>query len=67
VGYVGQEPVLFNTSIRENMLMASPKASDAQIEQALRDAKAWKFIQKMDKGIETNVGGSAGGVSGGQK
>jgi ABC-type multidrug transport system fused ATPase/permease subunit len=57
IGYVGQEPVLFNTSIRENMYFAKPDATDKEIEEALKAANAWDFIQEsMDKGIDTNVG-----------
>jgi hypothetical protein len=44
IGYVGQEPVLFNTSIKENMLFAKPDATDEEIIQALKDANAWDFI-----------------------
>jgi len=44
MGYVGQEPVLFNTTIRENFLFANPKATDKMIEDALRAANAWDFI-----------------------
>jgi ABC-type bacteriocin/lantibiotic exporter with double-glycine peptidase domain len=33
----------------------------------LKAANAWDFVQKMEKGVETNVGGSGGGLSGGQK
>jgi ABC-type multidrug transport system fused ATPase/permease subunit len=55
VGYVGQEPLLFNTSIKENMLFAKPDATDEEIKQALKDANAWDFIQKKmsEKGIDT--------------
>ena len=62
IGYVGQEPVLFNTSIRENMKFAKPDASDAEIEEAFKAANAWDFIKdKMgEHGIDTQVG-SAGG------
>ena len=68
IGYVGQEPVLFNTTIKENMLMAKPDATDAEIESALRSANAWDFVsKKMDKGTLTNVGGTSGSLSGGQK
>ena len=44
VGYVGQEPVLFNTTIMENMRMSKPNAKVEEIEQALKDANAFKFI-----------------------
>ncbi len=69
IGYVSQEPILFNTSIRENMLFAKPDASDTEIEQALRDANAWDFIQQKmgSEGINAQVGGSGGKLSGGQK
>ena len=67
IGYVGQEPVLFNTSIKENMKLAKPDASDDDIVQALKDANAWDFIQqKLGKdAIHTNVGGVGGKLSGG--
>lgn len=69
IGYVGQEPVLFNASIKENMLFAKPDATDDEITQALKDANAWDFIQKKmgSTGINTQVGGSGGQLSGGQK
>jgi ATP-binding cassette, subfamily B (MDR/TAP), member 1 len=38
IGYVGQEPILFATSIRENMLMGKADASDEEIKEALRKA-----------------------------
>ena len=68
MGYVGQEPVLFNATIKQNMLFAKRDATDDEIEQALKDANAWGFIQnKMKSGIHTFVGGSGGSLSGGQK
>jgi ATP-binding cassette, subfamily B, bacterial MsbA len=53
IGYVGQEPVLFNTSIEENLKFAKPDATMAEMEEALRAANAWEFIQKKlgDSGI----------------
>jgi ABC-type multidrug transport system fused ATPase/permease subunit len=67
VGYVGQEPVLFNCSIRENLLYGNPEASDEQIVQALKSANAWDFIrEKMgENGIYTNVGTAGSQLSGG--
>ena len=50
------------------MLFSNRHATDEEIEQALKDANAWSFIKnKMSKGIETEVGGSGGSLSGGQK
>lgn len=66
IGYVGQEPVLFNCSIEENMRFAKPDATEAEIIQALKDANAYDFIKnKMTKGIKTMVGGTGGSLSGG--
>jgi len=44
IGYVGQEPVLFNTTIKQNILMGKPDATDAEIEEALRKTNAWDFV-----------------------
>lgn len=60
VGYVSQEPVLFNESIKENLLYCNPGASEEQIMIALNKANAKKIIEKLAEGIDTNVG-SAGG------
>lgn len=66
VGYVGQEPVLFNMSIRDNMKLAKPDATDAEIQDALEAANAWDFIQKITTKLDTIVGGSSGSaLSGG--
>lgn len=67
MGYVGQEPVLFNATIRENMHFAVPGASDEDIREALVAANAWTFIQKIQTGLDTIVGGTGGSLSGGQK
>jgi ABC-type multidrug transport system fused ATPase/permease subunit len=60
---------LFNSTIKENLLYADPKATDDQIIEALKSANAWDFInQKMgEHGINTNVGNAGGQLSGGQK
>lgn len=47
VGYVGQEPCLFNESIRDNLLNSNPKATDEEIENALKMSHAWKFVSKL--------------------
>ena len=44
IGYVGQEPVLFNTTIEENLKFAKPDATRDEIEEALKAANAWEFI-----------------------
>ena len=67
IGYVSQEPVLFNTSIRENMLFAKPDATEDEIIEALQAANAWDFIRNSmtEKGLDTVVGGSGNQLSGG--
>ena len=69
IGYVGQEPVLFNTTIRENLRFAKPDATPEEMIEALVAANAWAFIQEHlgDKGLDTEVGASGGQLSGGQK
>ena len=69
IGYVGQEPVLFNTTIRENLLLANPAAKEADMIEALEAANAWSFIKETmaATGLDTEVGGVAGRLSGGQK
>jgi ATP-binding cassette subfamily B (MDR/TAP) protein 1 len=44
IGYVGQEPVLFNSTIKDNLLYGNPEASDSEIISALKAANAWDFI-----------------------
>jgi len=61
IGYVGQEPVLFNCTIKENILYGKPSATDEEIEQALKSANAYKFItEKLSHGVDTNVGNAGG-------
>jgi len=66
IGYVGQEPVLFNTTFRKNILMGKPDATEAEIEQALKKTNAWDFVNAAG-GIDSNVGAGGGQLSGGQK
>jgi len=67
MGYVGQEPKLFAMSIKDNMLMAKPEATDQEIDNALRLANAYDFVYKLEKGIDTFVGSGGSQLSGGQK
>ena len=67
IGYVGQEPVLFATSIRENLLMARDNANDDEIWQALKRANALTFVQNLPDKLDTYVGTNGAMLSGGQK
>ena len=57
MGLVQQEPALFATSLRNNLLIACPEASEERIWEALRVASADKFISDLPDGLETEVGG----------
>lgn len=67
VGVVSQEPVLFATTIRENIRYGNPDASNEEIEKAARIANCHNFITKLTEGYETNIGERGGQLSGGQK
>lgn len=54
-------------SIRENILFGNPSASDSDIVEALKAANAYDFVMKLEKNLDTVVGGQSGGLSGGQK
>jgi len=67
VGIVGQEPALFEMTIRENIRMGRPAASDAEIEEATRKSNAYNFIMALPEKFNTNVGERGASLSGGQK
>jgi len=67
IGYVGQEPVLFATSIKENMMMAKEDATDEELWEALKKANAYDFVQSLPDRLNTFVGSSGAQLSGGQK
>ena len=67
VALVSQETVLFNTTIRDNVMIGKQDASEEEIIQALKDASAWSFVQDMEYGINTKVGERGLRLSGGQR
>ena len=67
IGVVGQEPVLFDCSIRENIKYAKQDATEAEIVKACREANAYDFISKLPHGLDTMVGEGGAQLSGGQK
>ncbi|KAL6285341.1 hypothetical protein ACE6H2_009731 [Prunus campanulata] len=64
---VGQEPILFSGTMRENIAFGNPNASWAEIEDAAREAYIHNFISSLPQGYETQVGESGAQLSGGQK
>ncbi|KAJ3379925.1 ATP-binding cassette, sub-B (MDR TAP), member 8, partial [Chytriomyces hyalinus] len=67
IGYIHQEPVLFATSIYENIRYGAPNATRAQVEEAARKANAADFITGFPNGYDTVVGERGVTLSGGQK
>lgn len=67
IAYVPQEPVLWSASVRENMLLARPDASEEEIEAALKAAAAWEFVQQLPQGLDTVLSERGGSLSGGQR
>jgi ATP-binding cassette subfamily B protein len=67
IAYVPQEPLLLHTSIKENVLLARPRASDWEVESALRAAHAMQFVEKLPDGLKSVVGERGVKLSGGQK
>ena len=67
VGVVSQETYLFNGTIRENLLYAKPDATEEAMVEALKKANIWDFVEKQEKGIDTEVGNRGLKLSGGEK
>ena len=66
-GVVFQESFLFNTSVRENIRLGRPGASDAEVEEAARAAEIHDLVGRMPEGYDTQVGERGGRLSGGQR
>ena len=67
ISYVSQDNYLFNRSIRENIRMGRPDATDAEVEQAAKQSGCDAFIRKLDNGYDTVVGSAGSHLSGGER
>ena len=67
IGFVPQDPFLFNTSILENLRRANPLASSQEVAKALALANASDFVSQLPDGIDTVVGDRGGMLSGGER
>src|SRR5947207_3681220 len=67
IGVVTQESFLFNGSIRENLLMGKPDATDVELWRAVDAANAREFIERLPAGLESVVGERGGKLSVGEK
>lgn len=67
LGIVPQEPVLFNASLRDNLLYAKPEASEAELEQVVAMAQLKNLVSQSKLGLDTLVGERGLKLSGGEK
>lgn len=67
MGLVTQDSILFNDSVKNNMLLGKQDATDDEVIEALKVANAWEFVKDLPQGIATNIGDSGNKLSGGQK
>jgi ATP-binding cassette subfamily C protein CydD len=66
IGYASQRPYLFHGSIADNLRMANPQASDAQVRAAAEDAQVMRFARNLPQGLDTTIGERGFGLSGGE-
>ncbi len=66
IGWIGQRPVLFAGTIRDNIRFARPEASDAEVDEAARFARLSSLAATLPQGLDTPVGEGGFGLSGGQ-
>lgn len=66
-GFVPQETVLCDGTIRENLLLSNPGASEADLEAACRAAQALDFIRALPEGLDTSAGQNGFRFSGGER
>jgi len=67
ISFVPQEPLLFNASVRDNILVGRPDATDEEIYKAAGQARAHDFITTMENGYGTVIGEKGTRLSGGQR
>jgi len=67
IGYVTQESLLLNDSVLQNVSLGQKTVTQQDVEEALRAAGAWEFVQAMPQGVFSVVGERGGMLSGGQR
>jgi ABC-type multidrug transport system fused ATPase/permease subunit len=67
VSYVPQDPFLFNATVRENLLIMKPDASEEQMWEALEFSSAAEFVRKLPQGLDTMIGDRGIRLSGGER
>jgi len=67
IGIVSQDTIFFTGTVRENLLLANPKATPRDLENALVAANAMEFVESMSEGLWTEIGERGSRLSGGQR
>ena len=67
IGYVTQESFLFNASVRENLQLAKPDATEEELWEALTSANADGFVRRLEQGLDTITGERGSKLSGGER
>lgn len=67
ISYVSQDPFLFHASIRENMMIVEPEASEEQIWEALKFSASDTFVRELPQGLDTVIGDRGVRLSGGER
>ncbi|MDB7933498.1 ABC transporter ATP-binding protein, partial [Flavonifractor plautii] len=67
ISYVAQDNFLFDKSIRENIRMGNPDASDGEVEAAAKAANCHDFIMQLEQGYDTMAGDAGARLSGGER
>jgi ATP-binding cassette, subfamily C, bacterial CydC len=63
----GQDAHLFDSTIRANLMLARPEATEAELVDALEQARLWAWVEAQPDGLDTFVGEEGSGLSGGQR
>ena len=67
IGYIPQEPLIINTTIRDNLQRFHPEATEEEMIDALKRSLAWPFIEKLPEGLDTVLGDKGTRLSGGER
>ena len=67
IGYIPQETILLHDTVLNNVTVGDPDLSAADVQEALRAAGAWEFVNSMPQAMQSMVGERGGKLSGGQR
>ncbi len=67
IGVVPQDPFIFRATVRDNVRVARPEATDAAIRRACELANAWEFVEELQGQLDARVGEGGSSLSGGQR